>query len=228
MIKHISFDLWLTLIKSHSEYKLQRADFFRKEFNPFGYSTQEVNEIIQTVDKVSDRSNEITGKKLHTELMFRRILLRLGYKRELINDDLLSEIKIICNELFLKYQPVLLSNSTYSMLEYLKLKGYNLNLSSNTGFIEGSTVMLILKSLNIYEYFDFFVYSDEINASKPSFEYFDNVYKKIEFQKSEVLHIGDNYKADYEGAIKFGFKAYHIKNKEYTINDITENIQKNN
>jgi putative hydrolase of the HAD superfamily len=222
MIKHISFDLWLTLIKSHPEYKKQRADFLRREFNPHGFSLQEVIEIVQTTDKVSDRINEINGKKLQTELMYKRILLKLGNKPELINNDLLVEIKMAGNKLFMNYQPEFLNTSIHSMLDTLKARGFDLNLSSNTGFIEGNTVSSTLKNLNIYDYFNFFVYSDEINASKPSFDFFDKVYKQINFQKNEILHVGDNYKADYEGALKYGFKALHINNKQYTINDITK------
>jgi len=221
MIKHISFDLWLTLIKSHPEYKKQRADFLRREFNPLGFSLQEVIEIVQKTDKVSDRINEINGKKLQTELMYKRILLKLGNRPELINDDLLVEIKMAGNKLFINYQPEFLNTSIHSMLDTLKARGFDLNLSSNTGFIEGSTISSTLKNLNIYDYFNFFVYSDEINASKPSFDFFDKVYEQIDFQKNEILHIGDNYKADYEGAKSFGFRALHINNKQYTINDIT-------
>lgn len=224
MIKHISFDLWLTLIKSHPEFKKKRANFLRKEFNPLGFSLEEVIEIVQKTDKVSDRINEINGKKLQTELMYKRILLKLGNRPELINDDLLVEIKKMGNELFMNYQPEFLNTSIRPMLDTLKERGFDLNLSSNTGFIEGTTVTSTLKNLNIYDYFNFFVYSDEINASKPSREFFDKVYEQISFQKNEILHIGDNYKADYEGALKYGFKALHIKNKQYTINDITRYI----
>ncbi len=221
MINHISFDLWLTLIKSHPEFKIRRADFLRKEFNPRGFSLKEIIEIVQKTDKVSDRINEINGKKLRTELMYKRILLKLGNTQEMINDDLLVEIKTIGNELFVNYQPEFLNTSILPMLDTLKAMGFNLNLSSNTGFIEGNILNYTLKNLSIFEYFDFCIYSDEINASKPSYNFFEKVYEQINFQKTEVLHIGDNYKADYEGALKFGFKALHIKNKHYTIDDIT-------
>ncbi len=221
MINHISFDLWLTLIKSHPEFKKQRADFLRKEFNPRGFTLAEVIEIVQKTDKVSDRINEINGKKLQTELMYNRILLKLGNKPEMINEDLLVEIKTIGNELFMNYQPEFLNPTIQPMLDTLKGMGLKLNISSNTGFIEGNVINQTLKNLNILEHFDFCIYSDEINASKPSYNFFEKVYEQINFQKNEVIHIGDNYKADYEGALKFGFSALHIKNKHYTIDDIT-------
>jgi putative hydrolase of the HAD superfamily len=224
MIKHISFDLWLTLIKSHPEFKKQRAEFLRKEFNPRGFTLAEVVEIVQKTDKVSDRFNEINGKKLQTELMYNRILLKLGNKPEMINEELLVEIKTIGNELFMNYQPEFLNSFILPMLDILKTMGFNLNISSNTGFIEGNVIDKTLRNLNILKHFDFCIYSDEINASKPSYNFFEKVYEQINYQKSEVLHIGDNYNADYEGALKFGFNALHIKNKQYTINDITRHL----
>jgi putative hydrolase of the HAD superfamily len=224
LIKHISFDLWLTLIKSHPEFKKKRAQFLRKEFNPFAYSVMTIMEIVQTADKVSDRLNEITGKKVPTELMYRRILQQLGYSEESISYDMLKAIKLEAFDIFMKYQPDFLNESIPSMLHSLKNEGYSLNISSNTGFIEGHIINATLQNLNIADYFEFCIFSDEIKASKPSYAFFDKVIENIGLEKREILHIGDNYKADYEGAVKYGFKALHINNQQYTINDIKRHL----
>lgn len=227
MIKHISFDLWLTLIKSHPEFKERRAKFLKKEFNPFGYSVMTIMEIVQTTDKVCDRLNEITGKKVPTEWMYRRILQKLGYDPNSVPDDVYTDIKLKVNDLFMKYPPAFLNESIHPMLHSLRNEGYRLNISSNTGFIEGTTIVATLKNLSIFEYFEFCIFSDEISASKPSSGFFDKVYEKTGSEKWEVLHIGDNYKADYEGALKYGFKALHINDQQYTINDIKRHLQSN-
>lgn len=227
MIKHISFDLWLTLIKSHPEFKERRAKFLRKEYNPFGYSAKKIMEIVQSVDKVSDRLNEINGKKVPTEWMYRRILQKLGYDPNCITDDVYTEIKRKVNDLFMKYPPLFLNDSIQPMLHSLKEEGYSLNISSNTGYIEGTTIVATLKCLNIFEYFDFCIFSDEIRLSKPSQEFFEKVYERTGLEKLEVLHVGDNFKADFDGAVKYGFKACHINNQQYTINDIKRHLQKN-
>lgn len=224
MIKHISFDLWLTLIKSHPEFKERRAKFLRKEFNPLGYSVKTIIEIVQNTDKVADRHNEITGKKVPTEWMYRRILQKLGYNPKSISDDVFHTIKLEVNDLFMKYQPDFLNGSIRSMLYSLKDEGYNLNISSNTGFIEGNIITTTLQNLNIAEYFGFCIFSDKIGASKPSAEFFNKVLEQTGLEKNEVLHVGDNYKADYEGAVKFGFKALYINNQQYTINDIKRHL----
>ena len=224
MIKHISFDLWLTLIKSHPEFKEKRARFLKNELNPKGLSVSEIMGIVQKTDIVSDRLNEITGMKVPTDQMYKRILIQLGNPPETIADKLLFQIKSKVHELFMGNLPGFLNSSIKTMLQTLINEGYTLNISSNTGYIEGSTIVGTLKALDISEYFVFCIFSDEIGASKPSIRFFSEVFEKVKVEKAEVLHVGDNFKADYEGALKFGFKALHIKNQQYTINDIKRSL----
>jgi len=227
LIKHISFDLWLTLIKSHPEFKERRAKFLREEFNPLGHSAKEIMEIVQTVDKVSDRLNEINGKKVTTECMYHRILQKLGYDPDSFPVDVYTEIKQKVNDLFLMYPPDFLNGSIQQMLHTLKDEGFGLNISSNTGYIEGSTITKTLQNLNISKYFKFCIFSDEIGLSKPSCGFFEKVLEETGLEKWEVLHVGDNFKADYTGALNYGFKALHINNQQYTINDIKRHLQTN-
>ena len=224
MIKHISFDLWLTLIKSHPDFKERRAEFLKKEFNPCGYSVKTIMEVVQNTDKVCDRLNEISGRKVPTDWMYRRILLKLGNVPETVSDHLVNAIKSEVNHLFMNFQPQILNKSIQPALYYLKNEGYSMNISSNTGFIEGTIIAKTLENLNIAGYFDFCIFSDVIKASKPSSGFFDKVFEKVDAEKEEVLHIGDNFKADYTGALTYGFKAFHINNQQYTINDITRHL----
>lgn len=221
MIKHISFDLWLTLIKSHPEFKEKRATFLKNEFNPNSYSIKDIMLIVQSIDKTCDNLNELNGKKIQTELMYKKILLELGNNPEDLTFNLLFNLKLEINDLFMNFQPIFLNTSIPKILNLLKADGYSLNISSNTGFIEGDVLIDTLQNLKIYDYFDFCVFSDEINASKPSGNFFKHVFEKSKKEKQEILHIGDNYKADYEGALRYGFKALHITEQQYTINDIT-------
>jgi len=179
---------------------------------------------VQSVDKVSDRFNEMNGKKVKTECMYHRILQKLGYDPDSVPDDVYTEIKRKVNDLFMKYPPLFLNESIQPMLHSLKEEGYSLNISSNTGFIEGTTIVATLKNLNIFEYFDFCIFSDEIERSKPSTGFFEKVFKRTGLEKWEVLHVGDNLKADYDGAVNYGFRALHINNQQYTINDIKRHL----
>ena len=212
--------MWLTLIKSNPLFKAKRAEYISDCYNPNGHTAQQVLNIIIGIDKACDKLNEISGNKISVEIMYGKILERLGNAPESIHCELLSKIKLQANELFVQYLPFLLNENILHTLAQLKNDGFNLNISSNTGFIEGKYLVGVMQQLKLFDYFEFSIFSDEINASKPSFAFYQKVFDKMDVQKSEVLHIGDNYKADYLGAINFGFNALYIDNKDYTIRNI--------
>lgn len=228
MIRHISFDLWLTLIKSNPLFKRKRAEFLSEHFNPKGFSVDKVINIIHSLDKASDRLNEKSGKKKEAILMYKSILKRLGYNLNNVNIHFLDNLVKQINQLFFEFPPVLLNNNIPDILTTLKGNGYTLNISSNTGFIEGPFLRSYLQKNQLYNYFDFAIFSDEIDASKPSANFYNIVYQNAGAEKYEILHIGDNYTADYMGAIKFGFNALHITNHNYTFELIKTTIDEKN
>lgn len=219
-IKHISFDLWMTLIKSHPEFKLKRAELIAKTFNIDNITPKEIDSFIRSVDNIFDRYNMISGKKLSANKMYLNLLEKLLPDKTPITIEIAIGIRKQADLLFEEYQPVFLNENIPYILSGLKEHEYTLSLSSNTGFIEGETLRKTLKNMGIFQYFDFLIFSDEINASKPSSHFFQHVYNHINASKEEVIHIGDNPKADYLGARNFGFRALLITDPNYTINDI--------
>jgi len=224
MIKHISFDLWLTLIKSHPEFKTKRAEFFYSNFNVNNYSISEIFNRIKEIDKQCDYINEKSGDKIPAIKMYEKILVNIGIPINDIDSILLDSIKKRIDNLFLEYKPEKLTPNIDNILYILNNDGYSLNISSNTGFIESEIMLQTLFNMNLYEYFSFFLFSDEVGASKPSKFFFEQVEIKSNVNKHEILHVGDNYSTDYLGASNFGFKAMHINNN-YTINDIKHRIK---
>lgn len=228
MIRHISFDLWLTLIKSNPLFKEKRAEYLAENFNPKGFSVEEVQNVIHKVDKVCNYVNEKSGKKRKAVYMYTSVLKRLGCKLGFNKStDFYYLIKRM-DQLFFEYPPVLLNDNITDTLAYLKLEGYSLNISSNTGFIEGPFLRQFLFTTELGNYFDFSVFSDEINASKPSKRFFECVHKSTSSKKSEILHIGDNYNADFLGASQFGFKAFLLEKREYSFELIKQAIDEKN
>lgn len=219
-IKNISFDLWMTLIRSHPEFKLKRAELIADTFNIKNISPKEIDSFIRSVDNVFDRYNMISGKKLSANKMYQKLLEKLVPEETSVTLDIAISLRKKADDLFGQYQPVFLNENIPQILSQLKEEGYVLNLSSNTGFIEGETLRTTLTNMGILQYFDFLIFSDEINASKPSSHFFQHVYDHINVPKNAVLHIGDNPKADYQGAKNFGFNALLITDPNYTINDI--------
>lgn len=224
MIKHISFDLWMTLIQSHPEFKLKRAQLIIDMFRLKGFQAQEIDSFVRKVDKVFDRKNMISGQKLSANKMYCKVLQKVLPKTETVTEDKAIDLRKKSDELFVKYSPVFLNDNIKDILFELKESGYTLNLSSNTGFVEGDILRPVLDKMGIFNCFDFLVFSDEINASKPSSHFFEVVHKQSSVSKNEILHIGDNPKADYMGAKSFGFDALLITDDNYTLNDIRRKL----
>jgi putative hydrolase of the HAD superfamily len=222
---HYSFDLWLTLIKSNPEYKLERTRVFHRDFNPAGKSIEEVAKAFRTVDLMCNAINESTGKNIDADEMHLMVI-------SLINDNLLNlyEIDTVklhadMEALVLNHMPVIYSPVTIEVLDHLKQKGdCTMSLLSNTGFIKGATLKKILVELKMDQYFDFQLYSDEVGMSKPNPALFNLMLQHIkqvnpqkEITLNNIIHIGDNPKADVGGANAAGIKSLLINSNNQSI-----------
>ncbi len=224
MITNVSFDLWMTLIKSHPEFKTKRAELIADTYNLNGLSVSQIETITREYDKVFDRYNESSGGKIPATEMYFRVLKRVNLNSDRITQEEAKLIENKSNELFLSYLPEFVNNKIPSVLYNLIERGVSINLASNTGYIEGQVLQEALSRLDLLKYFSFCVFSDEINASKPSVGFFREVVYRARVDKDKILHIGDNPKTDYQGALNFGLKALLITNINYTFNDIATRL----
>ncbi|KYH04811.1 phosphoglycolate phosphatase [Chryseobacterium cucumeris] len=210
---HFSFDLWLTLIKSHPEFKAKRVELFSSFFN-VDKPIDEVAKTVKYYDDLCNTINEVTGGNIDTFEIYLMILGALDVDVKLINKEKLNEFYNKSEELFLEYKPVVIFENIHDFFEDIKNQGKTINILSNTGFIKGKTMRKFLIHENLDQYIDFHIYSDEINCSKPNPLIFQEVKNKIKDQDlpmHQILHIGDNPVADYQGAKNFGFSAHLLK-----------------
>lgn len=210
---HFSFDLWLTLIKSHPEFKAKRVELFSSFFN-VDKPIEEVAKTVKYYDDLCNTINEVTGGNIDTFEIYLMILGALDVDVKMLNKEKLNEFYNKSEELFLEYKPVVIFENIHSFFEDIKNQGKTINILSNTGFIKGKTMRKFLIHENLDQYIDFHIYSDEINCSKPNPLIFQEVKNKIKDQDlpmNQILHIGDNPVADYQGAKDFGFSAYLLK-----------------
>jgi putative hydrolase of the HAD superfamily len=209
--KHISFDLWLTLIKSNSEFKIKRNLLF-KEYFEINSPIEKVAQQIRYYDVFCNTINERTGLNIDTNEIYLLILASLDLS---INEIEISKLEGFYKEsesLFLNYKPTLIYANTSNYLKKIKSEEKSLNILSNTAFIKGFTLKKLIAFYELEDYFDFQIYSDECGFSKPNKKIFELIHKEVpNIDKSKILHVGDNEIADYKGAIEYGFKAHLIK-----------------
>lgn len=209
--QHISFDLWLTLIKSNPEFKAHRNQLF-KDFFEIDLPIEKVSEQIRYYDVVCNTINERTGLNIDTYEIYCFILGSLGVDLHSITTEKLSEFYNEAEHLFLQYKPVLLYPEIKNYLEMLQAEGLTLNILSNTAFIKGYTLKKLITHYELDDCFSFQIYSDECGFSKPNKAIFNLISQEVpHIEKSLILHVGDNEIADYKGAINYGFKAHLLK-----------------
>ena len=210
---HFSFDLWLTLIKSNPEFKGKRNLLF-KEYFKINLPIEKVTNVIRYYDVLCNNINEKSGLNFNTVEIYYLILNALEVDLELIDSIILEDFYNETEKLFMTFKPNLIYSDVESIFKKIKQNEKTISVLSNTGFIKGYTLRKLLEYYDLNKYFSFQLYSDETGFSKPNINMFQMVYDQvceIKFsEKKNILHVGDNSRADYNGAINFGFSALLI------------------
>lgn len=209
-IRHISFDLWMTLIASDPEFKPKRDALLASRFG-LSQPLSEVSATLRHYDRLCDHISVVCGQTAQYESLLLLILNALGKNAEELTAEQLSSFYDEMEDLFFLHPPRLLNSDTHEVFEYLHTNAISISLLSNTGFIKGRTLRKRLDQLGIAAYMNFQLYSDEHGAAKPSPDFFETAYNNIRanktIEKKEIIHIGDNPIADVKGALDFGFKT---------------------
>ena len=211
---HFSFDLWLTLIRSNPEFKQKRNLLF-KDFFEINASIEKVSEVVRYYDVLCNNINEKTGLNLSTYEIYYLILNALDVDLSINGTEKLGKFYNETEVLFFNYKPELIFPNIKLQFEEIVEQGKSINILSNTGFIKGRSLKKLLSYYELTDFISFQIYSDEVGFSKPNNEIFQLVFDQVneskKVSKNEVLHIGDNSIADYNGAINFGFEAHLLK-----------------
>lgn len=212
--QHLSFDLWLTLIKSNPEFKKKRNLLFR-DFFEINATIEKVTEVVRYYDVLCNNINEKTGLNLSTYEIYYLILGALEVDLNINGPERLNAFYNETEDLFFNYKPELIFPKIKLQFEEIVAEGKSINILSNTGFIKGKSLRKLLSYYELEDSISFQIYSDEVGFSKPNNEIFQLVFDQVsalkKVQKNDVLHIGDNSIADYNGASNFGFEAHLLK-----------------
>lgn len=202
------------MIKSNPDFKAKRDTLFR-DFFSIDKDIDEVRKVIRKYDVLFNRISEKTGNHIEREEVFLLMLDALGKDIETVDDNQLKQFFQQVDELFLNNKPVLLWESIEEILIKIKEKNKTASILSNTAFIHGDSLRKVLEHLGLADYFSFMIFSDEVKASKPNLRVFEIMFDEINtfrtLEKKEILHIGDNKTADYEGAKTFGVNSKLVK-----------------
>ena len=96
---------------------------------------------------------------------------------------------------------------TMEILDYLKIKGYQMHLITN-GF--ESVQFKKIENSNLAPYFKEIITSEASNSLKPNKEIFEYALQKANAILEESIMIGDNQSADIQGAINIGMDSVFV------------------
>lgn len=210
MIKHISFDVWNTLITANPQYAYERTEII-SDFG--GVPPKEANAAYAHVKRVLDTEaeNMVCGDEYNAWYKLGRYL---G-----VNRQVAEEMKIHCEKAFLAYPPCL-NEDFVDQLIYLSFN-YELSIKSNTNFISGR-ILSEAMGFDRMPWWNFMHFSDEHLLCKPDILFFAKTLLESnldELSNYEILHIGDS--EIYDGkCVDLGFKFCHIKNPEDLLNKL--------
>jgi HAD superfamily hydrolase (TIGR01549 family) len=104
------------------------------------------------------------------------------------------------------------------VIDFLK---WNKSLGINIGVLtdyETEFQVEKLKKLNLFQYIDYIVTSEEIGCEKPSIHTFNYILMKMDANRHETIMIGDSFEKDIVGAQEAKIYPYYYNNNEFTVN----------
>ena len=199
----VSIDLWGTLIKSNPEFVVEKRKLIKKYVD---ISDEEIDNAYKRAKEKLNAVIEVTGWQPSLDIMHRVLGFELSYTIDSVYP--VYPWHYHYQALAVEYPPLIYSDETIEVLDNLARKA-NLYLSSNTIFIEGSTLADSLNNkYNLFKDFDILFFSDQIGYSKPHPRMF-----------TSDFHIGDNPITDGWGATKAHSKPIIINSNNLTIKD---------
>ncbi len=214
MIKAITFDLWDTVFIDDTDEPKRKAA---------GRPTKAVERrklVKQFVDKHLQISQEIVNaaynaqdaafrKAWHDQHITWSVKERLEIVLKGLNvtlpEDELAELVLLHEEMELEFRP----NFVDGVHEAIKAlsENYKLGVISDAIFSPGRSLRKLLEDEGLLQYFTTFVFSDEVECSKPHECVFNAAKKGLGVKFNEIVHIGDREHNDILGPEKMGMKS---------------------
>lgn len=202
MIKIISFDFGGTLAREVRE----EYEVFHEILNELDCPT-EMNKVREALLRAWEwwlREKREKGRIWCEETLRKVVKLFLSYLRLPSKDNLIAKIvQLYPHKLEFEAYP-----DTEPTLRQLKEMKYKLIVISNAS--SKRNVEIYLKKLGLRQYFKEVIVSGSIGYEKPNPQIFLKAAEAMKVSPREILHIGNDFEADYLGAKSAGMKSILI------------------
>lgn len=218
-IKHVSFDMWGTLIDPNPEYGEERARLL-VEISSLPKKT--IAALYTAVKSGIDAATETSYGHVSAcpFALLSQLIVRmhdsLGTMRHLKKSYITDDLEEAFSAAALKYPPIV-RPSVIPLLKRLREKGITVSITSNTNFVVGAVLQTLVDEWDSTVAFS--LYSDEVKFSKPDRAIFNLLYRDASklhdggLAPDEILHVGDNTICDIEGAQNCGMQTRLVRNE---------------
>lgn len=215
-IKLVSFDIWSTLLKSNSQYKIGRAQTLMVHLEAQGVDLEDFISLMKKVDDECDELTEQTGEQFGLRERIEKIYngLPAGQRVSELTEQIFADFDQTALQVLLTHLPQIIEADLLETLANIEKQGVKMAVVSNTGFIDGRHMRVVLEKLGILPFMSLQIFSNEVGAAKPNKLIFQTLIEKSGFDSKLILHIGDNEIADYQGAVGAGLHALHLTSKK--------------
>lgn len=217
-VKAVTFDMWETLLFERDGASALRADArcrnLARAVNKLGIQVS-VEEMSVAINETVSSMLTLweTNKDVACIDQIKLIIAKVSkgsseLKREWVN-GLVSAYNLSVREV-----PPYLNPEARTVLDDLKKRHKLIGFICNTGLTSGAGLRQFLADEGVAEYFSLMIFSEEIGVRKPDPRIFHLAAEKLGVQPCEIVHVGDNLKADVWGAMNAGLKAIHFSSRE--------------
>jgi putative hydrolase of the HAD superfamily len=213
-IKAITFDLWDTIFADDTdEPKREKAGRPAKPIERrdlvYKYLKKQAPVSKELVETTYNAADAAFKKVWHEQYVTWSVRDRLSIiftalKRELPEAEM-AELVRLHEEMELEFRPDPAAG-VHEVLKTLKQK-YKLGIISDAIFSPGRALRQLLEGEGLLQYFDSFIFSDEIGSSKPTPIVFEKAAEELGVEVNEIVHIGDREQNDVDGPHAVGARA---------------------
>lgn len=214
-ISAVTFDLWDTLIKEHPGGSEKVAELRMERIERL-LTDRGIPHSQEAVRKAYDETGAflaLTWSKKRDMALRDQVLFMLSSIDAKLAGRLrptdFEEIERVYAEGILDHPPRLLPGAAEA-LESVKSAGYKIGLVSNTGRTPGTVLRTIMEDMDILDFFDVTVFSNEILVRKPAEKAFRVALEGLKVVPRASVHVGDDPEKDIQGAKSCGMKAIQI------------------
>lgn len=205
--KHISFDVWKTLIMPSKEYSKLRDECIADHFK---ITYEEAKAVYGNTKRFLDKSAEINENCMSSPKCWQ--LLEAMAKIKGTNLELLQKDT---HAIFKANLPTVYPELVKQVQDLVNIYGYTVGIVSNTNFIPGQVLRESI--FNEWNVFSTALFSDEELVPKPNPIIFERMYEEVQenhddfISENDIIHVGDNKICD-GVASKLGFQFFYVEN----------------